>query len=154
MTANLTATLQIAKRLYSLAQEHNDPALIVGAYECLASTLYFCGDFDAAHESAALGVQIWRSGKVQSQVEELMAPGVVCLCYKALSEWHLGEAASYQVTIAEAVSVAKQLHDMHALVLVLYWSTYLACLEGDFAKVGRLASDLMETSMRLTFATW
>jgi hypothetical protein len=66
----------------------------------------------------------------------------------------LGEAASYQVTIAEAVSVAKQLHDMHALVLVLYWSTYLACLEGDFAKVGRLASDLMETSMRLTFATW
>ena len=31
MTANLTATLQIAKRLYSLAQEHNDPALIVGA---------------------------------------------------------------------------------------------------------------------------
>jgi serine/threonine protein kinase/predicted ATPase len=154
MTANLTATLQIAKRLYSLAQEHNDPALIVGAYECLASALYFCGDFDAAHESAALGVQIWRSGREQSQVEELMAPGVVCLCYKALSEWHLGEAASYQVTMAEAVSVAKQLHDMHALVLVLYWSTYLACLEGDFAKVGRLASDLMETSMRLTFATW
>jgi serine/threonine protein kinase len=154
MTANLTATLQIAKRLYSLAEEHNEPAFIVGAYECLASTLYFCGDFDAAHESAALGVQIWRSGRVQIQVEELMAPGVACLCFKALSEWHLGEAASYQVTIAEAVSVAKQLHDMHALVLVLYWSTYLACLEGDFAKVGRLASDLMETSVRLTFATW
>ena len=154
MTANLTATMQIAKRLYSLAQEHTDPALMVGAYECLASTLYFSGDFDAAHESAALGVQIWRSGKVQSQVEELMAPGVVCLCFKALSEWHLGEAASYQVTIAEAISVAKQLHDMHALVLALYWSTYLACFEGNFAEVERLASDLMETSTRLTFATW
>ena len=88
--------------------KHNDPALIVGAYECLASTLYFLGDFDAAHESAALGVQIWRSGRVQSQVEELMAPGVSCLCFKALSEWHLGEAASYQVTIAEAVSLAKE----------------------------------------------
>jgi serine/threonine protein kinase/predicted ATPase len=154
MTANLTATMQIAKRLYSLAQEHTDPALMVGAYECLVSTLYFSGDFDAAHEFAALGVQIWRSGKVQSQVEELMAPGVSCLCFKALSEWHLGEAASYQVTIAEAISVAKQLHDMHALVLVLYWSTYLACLEGDFSKVGRLASDLMETSTRLAFGTW
>jgi hypothetical protein len=76
-----------------------------------------------------VGVQNWRSGTVQSQVEELMAPGVVCLCYKALTEWHLGEAASYQMTIAEAVSVAKQLHDMHALVLVHYWSTYLAYLE-------------------------
>ena len=83
-----------------------------------------------------------------------MVPGVVCLCYKALTEWHLEEAASYKVTIAEAVSVAKQLHDMHGLVLVAYWSTYLACLEGDFAEVGRLASDLMETSTRLTFATW
>jgi hypothetical protein len=67
-----------------------------------------------------LGVQIWRSGRVQSQVEELMAPGVVCLCYKALTEWHLGEAASSKVTIAEAASVAKQLHDMHGLVLVVY----------------------------------
>jgi serine/threonine protein kinase/predicted ATPase/GTPase SAR1 family protein len=154
MTANLTATMQIAKRVHSLAQEQNDPALMVGAYECLAVTLYFCGDFYTAHESAVVGVQNWRSGTVQSQVEELMAPGVVCLCYKALTEWHLGEAASYQMTIAEAVSVAKQLHDMHALVLVHYWSTYLAYLEGDFAKVGRLASDLMETSTRLTFGTW
>ena len=154
MTANLTATMQIAKQLYSLAQEHNDPALMVGAYECLASTRFFRGDFDAAHESAVLGVQIWRSGKVQSQVEELMAPGVVCLCFKGLAEWHLGEAASYKVTIAEAVSLAKQLHDMHALVLVVYWSTYLAYFEGDIAEVGRLASDLMETSTRLTFATW
>ena len=154
MTANLTATMQIAKRLHSLAKEQNDAALMVGAYECLASVLFFCGDFDTAHESAALGVQIWRSGRVQSQVEELMAPAVVCLCYKALTEWHLGEAASHQVTMAEAVGVANQLHDMHGLVLVLYWSTYLACLEGDFAKVGGLASDLMETSTRLTFATW
>jgi adenylate cyclase len=154
MTANLTATIQIAKRLYSLAQEHNDPAFMVGAYECLACTRFFCGDFGAAYESAVLGVQIWRSGKVQSQVEELMAPGVICLCFKGLAEWHLAEAASYKVTIAEAVSVAKQLHDMHGLLSVVYWSTYLACLEGDFAEVGRLASDLMETSTRLTFATW
>jgi tetratricopeptide (TPR) repeat protein len=154
MTANLTATMQIAKQLYSLAQERNDPALMVGAYECLASAWYFCGNFDAAYESAVLGVDIWRSGKVQSPVEELMTPGVVCLSYKALAEWHLREPASYQATIGEAVSVANQLHDMHALVLALYWSAFLARSDGDFAEVGRLASDLMETSTRLTFATW
>jgi hypothetical protein len=31
-TDKLTATMQIAKRIYSLAQEQNDPALMIGAY--------------------------------------------------------------------------------------------------------------------------
>ena len=38
-TDKLTATMQIAKRVYSLAQEQNDPALMIGAYQALACTL-------------------------------------------------------------------------------------------------------------------
>ena len=72
MTANLTATMQIAKRLYSLAQEHNDPGLMVGAYECLATALFFCGDFGAAYESAVLGVQIWVA-KTRTSVAEFLS---------------------------------------------------------------------------------
>ena len=37
----LTATMQIAERIYSLAQEQNDPALMLGAYRALAGTLLF-----------------------------------------------------------------------------------------------------------------
>jgi hypothetical protein len=36
----LTATLQIAKRVYSLAQEQNNSALMIEAYRALAGTLY------------------------------------------------------------------------------------------------------------------
>ena len=60
--------MQIAKRVYSLAQDQNDAALMIGAYNALASTLYFLGDFETARQYAMRGVQIWRSGGVQSHV--------------------------------------------------------------------------------------
>ena len=66
--------MQIAKRVYSLAQEQNDSALMIGAYRALAATLYFLGDFETARQYAMRGVQIWRSGGVQSPVEEVDAP--------------------------------------------------------------------------------
>jgi hypothetical protein len=45
VTDKLTATMQIAKRVYSLAQKQNDPALMIGAYSALAATLCYLGDF-------------------------------------------------------------------------------------------------------------
>ena len=61
--------MQIAKRVYSLAQNQNDSALMIGAYSALAATLYFLGDFEAARQNATCGLLIWRSGVVQSPVE-------------------------------------------------------------------------------------
>jgi len=40
-TDKLTATMQIAKRVYSLAQDHNDAGLMIGGCQALACTLYF-----------------------------------------------------------------------------------------------------------------
>jgi hypothetical protein len=41
MTDKLTATMQVAQRVYSLAQEQDDPPLMIEAYRALAATLYF-----------------------------------------------------------------------------------------------------------------
>ena len=48
MTDKLSATMQIAKRIYSLAQEQNEPALMIGTCAILAATHYFLGDFERA----------------------------------------------------------------------------------------------------------
>jgi predicted ATPase len=137
----------------SLAQEQNHAALMLGD-RVLAATLYYLGDFESALQHAIRGVQIWRSGRVPSPVEEPYMPAVPCLCYVALSEWHLGEIASCQVTIAEAIALAKELNDMHALVLALFYAAILAHFERNPAEVERLASDLIERSTRQNFATW
>jgi tetratricopeptide (TPR) repeat protein len=153
-TDKLKATMQIAGRVYSLAQEQNDARLMMGAYRVLASTLYFLGDFEHSGQYAMRGLEIWRSGAVQCQVEEVSAPAVNCLCFKALSEWHFGEIASCRATMAEAIPLAKELNDMPALAVALYFAGHLAHFEGNRAEVERLASELIELSTRQNFAIW
>jgi hypothetical protein len=53
-TDMLTAAMQVAQRVYSLAREQNDSALLVGACNALAGTLYFMGDFEATLSPACV----------------------------------------------------------------------------------------------------
>jgi predicted ATPase len=151
-TDKLTAALQLAKRIYALAQKQNEPAIMIGAYRALAITLYYLGNFEAAREYARRGVQIWHSGDVESPVEEVHAPVVICMCFEALSQWHLGETASCHATMTEAISLAKELNDTHALAQALYLSVMLGCYERNASEVVRLTSDLIELSTRQNFA--
>jgi len=154
MTDKLSATIRFAERVYSLAQEQNDAALMIGAYRALAATLYFFGDFESARQYAMCGLQIWRSEGVQSYGEEYNSPVVSCLYFEGLSEWHLGETASCHATMADAISLAKELNDMNALALALYFAGALAHFERNAVEVERLASDLTELSTRQNFALW
>ena len=154
VTDKLSATMQIAERIYALAQERNDPTLLMGAYRALANTLYFSGKFELARQYAMRGLQIWRSGIVESPTEEVTAYGVVFLYLGALTEWHLGEIASCQATIAEAISLAEGLSDMHGLALSLYFAGFLSHFQRNPAKVERMASALIELSARHNFAYW
>jgi tetratricopeptide (TPR) repeat protein len=154
MVDKLRATMQIAERVYSLAQEQNDAALMLGAYSGLACTLYFLGDFESTRKYARHGVQIWRSGGVQSYAEDVDTPVVGCLCHGALSDWHLGEIASCRTAMAEAISLAKELKDMNTLALALNWAASLGYAERNPAEVDRLASELIELSTRHNFVYW
>jgi hypothetical protein len=100
------------------------------------------------------GVQIWRSGSVQSPVEEVTAPAVSCLCDEALFEWLFGEIVSSQATMAAAILLAKELNDMHGLALALHYSAMLGYCESNPGEVERLASDLIELSTRQNFPDW
>jgi tetratricopeptide (TPR) repeat protein len=146
------ARLFVAERVHALAQEQNDAALMVGAYRALAVTLYYLGDFESGQQSAMRGVKIWRSVGVQSPVEEVTAPAVSCLSHEALFEWFFGEIVSCHATMAEAISLAKDLNDMHALALALWLAGFLAHFERNAVEVERLASDLIELSTRQNFA--
>jgi tRNA A-37 threonylcarbamoyl transferase component Bud32/tetratricopeptide (TPR) repeat protein len=148
MTGKLSAAMQIAERVYSLAQEQDDPALMIGADNALAGTQYYSGDFESAGQHAQHGLQIWRSGSIQSSAEDLYTPAVGCLGYWALSAWHLGDIASCQVNLDKAISLAKERKDTNALALALNWAVNLAYFERNPAEVDRLASDMIQLSTR------
>jgi predicted ATPase/predicted nucleic acid-binding Zn ribbon protein len=153
-TDKLSATMQIAQRVYFLAQEQNEPALMIGACAILSTTHYFSGNFENCGQYATSGAQLWRSGFLQSHVEDVDQHAINCLCQKALVEWHIGEITSSQVTIEEAIALAKGLYDMQGLAVALHWAATLAYLERNLAEVERLASDLIELSTRQSFAHW
>jgi tetratricopeptide (TPR) repeat protein len=151
-TDKMSAAMHIAERIHSLAQEQNEPERMIGAYTVMAATLYHLGDFDTARQYWLRGVKVWRSGGVRSSFEEVDSQAVSCLYHEALIEWHFGEMASSRVTMAEAISLAKELNDMHGLALALYYSAVLGYFELNPAVVEHLASDLIELSTRHNFA--
>jgi hypothetical protein len=51
--------VQIAKRIYSLAQEQNDSSLMIEAFRAMTGALYWLGDFEASRKYAIRGLQIW-----------------------------------------------------------------------------------------------
>jgi tetratricopeptide (TPR) repeat protein len=153
-TGKLSATMQIAKRLYALAQEQNDSSLLLGAYTALACTLYCLGDFETCGQYAVRGVQLWRSLGAQSPVVEVDAAAVSILCYKALFDAHIGEITSSHATIVEAISLAKELNDMHGLAVALGFAAGLNIAERNLAEVERYSSDLIELSTRHHYAQW
>jgi tetratricopeptide (TPR) repeat protein len=148
----LSATMRIAKRVYTLAQEQNDPALMIGGCRGLALTHYYMGDFESARHYAMRGIEIWRSGGIRSPVEEITAPAVSCLFHKSLCEWHYGEITYCHPTMAEAIALAKELNDTHALTVALWTAAILAHFVRHPGEVERLASDLIELATRRNFA--
>jgi tetratricopeptide (TPR) repeat protein len=154
MTDKLSVAMQIAERLHFLAQEQSDAALIFTACGSLASTLTFLGDFESARQFASQGVQIWRSGKVQADMEEYLSPVCVCLVYWAICEWHIGEIVTCHALMDEGISIAREPKDMNTLAMALNWAAVLAYLERDPAEVDRFASEAIELCTRHNFALW
>ena len=56
--------------------------------------------------------------------------------------------------MVEAISLAKELNDMHGLASTLYYAASFAYHERNLAEVERLASDVIELSTRHHFAHW
>jgi serine/threonine protein kinase/tetratricopeptide (TPR) repeat protein len=153
-TDKMSAAMQIAERLYSLAQEQNDAGFMLGACRALSCTLYYSGNCESARQYARRGVQIWRSEGVHSYAEDLHSPVVGCLCYEAFAASHLGEIAYCQANLEEAISLAKESKDMNDLAFALGWTAGLGHAERNPTEVERHASDLIELSTRHNFVFW
>jgi adenylate cyclase len=91
---------------------------------------------------------------VQFLPEELDVIAVTSLCFEALFHWHLGQTALWHTTFTEAVSLAKELNDMHGLAVALSWAAYLHLEDRQPSEVERLTSELIELSTRQYFPHW
>jgi predicted ATPase len=117
----------------------------------MAAILYCLGDLEAGQQYTRRSIQIWHSGPVRLAPEEVDVPVVTCLCYEAIFQWNFGDITSCHEALAEAISVAKELNDMHAFAVALSWAAAVAQLERTPAEAERLASELIGLSTRHNF---
>jgi predicted ATPase len=150
----LSTAMPLAKRVHSLAQEQNDSTLMIGACTAVAATNYYMGEFVTARQYTARALQIWRSGDTRSPFQEVDAQPVGCLSHEAGLQWHFGEIPACDATIAESISLAKELNDMHGLAVALNYAAFLAYYECDVGGLERLAVNLIELATRHSFAHW
>ena len=150
----LSAAMEAAERVYSLTQKQDNPALMIGGCTPLAITLYFLGDFETGQKYTRRGLEIWHSERIESPVEEVDVPVVSILSFEALFEWHAGETIRCQVTMAEAISLAKELNDLHGLAVTLWHAGWLAYFARNRVEVEHCASELIELSTRQNFILW
>jgi predicted ATPase len=146
--------MALANQVFWLAKEQDDPALMMGARRALAVSLFCVGDFQNARQHAVQSIQIWRSGGGYDFIQEVDAPPVTCLTTRALCEWHSGDVDSCNASIAEAIALAKELHNMQALAQAIYYAGIVAHFDGHIAEVDRSASELIDLSAQHNFVTW
>jgi hypothetical protein len=65
ITDKMSAAMQIAERLYSLAKEQDDPALMIGAYRALAALALWHAAVLASYERNPAEVDRWASESVE-----------------------------------------------------------------------------------------
>ncbi len=153
-TDTLRATLRIAKRIYSLAQEQNEACAIDRSLLYIGNTHYFCGNFEACGQYATRGVKLWRGAGERSPVDAEDPPEVACLCCEALFKWHNNEITSAEETIEEAVSLLERLPNKHALAVAFHHSVVFAYFKRNPAEVEHLAAILIELSTAQNFGHW
>ena len=151
VSLKLKEAMQIATRMYSLAQEHRDFSLWMKVNMALGVTHYYLGDFTHARQETASGVRLWQSGVEKSQLEELDEPVIGCLCHKAFCAWHSGQIASARSTMGEAIVVAKRLKNTHGIAVALHYSATLSYMERNPIQAAQVAAELAELSTRQHF---
>jgi hypothetical protein len=124
-------------------------ASVLGARGALLSVLAHFFEYGRWGSPVQMGVE----GQSLT-AEEYYTPVIGCLIFEALCEWHFGEIASSQATMTEAISLAKELNDMHALALAPHLAAFLGHFERNPAEVERCASNTIELSTRHNFVYW
>jgi class 3 adenylate cyclase/predicted ATPase len=99
----------LGEQLLTLAQQAQDPALLVAAHRALGATLFHLGAQASAHMHLAQGLALY--DPQQHRVSAFLYgedSGVTCRSYAARALWYLGSPDQGLVRLDETVTLAQQ----------------------------------------------
>jgi class 3 adenylate cyclase/predicted ATPase len=148
---NMRAEYQVAhalgEQLLTLAQQAQDPAMLVAAHRALGTTLLWMGAVLSAQAHFAQGIAL--SDAQQYRVAVLLYgedAGVVCRSFAAWALWYLGYPDQALARSQEAVTLARQ----NAHPFSLGFTLHHAAMLHAFRRERRAAQERAEATIILT----
>jgi class 3 adenylate cyclase/predicted ATPase len=137
---------KLAEQLLTLAQQAQDPAILVAAHRAVGTTLFWLGAGASSHTHFAQGIAFYDPQQHRASAflygEDA---GVICHIYTALTLWHLGYPDQGLTRCHEAVTWAQQSAHPFSLGLVLG----AAAMFHQFRREMPAAQDYAESAIHL-----
>jgi predicted ATPase len=146
---------ELGEQLFALAQNVQDPALLLEAHSALGQTFSYLGEFSRAHAYCAHGIALYDPRQHRSLAflygEDA---GVVCLFHAAWNLWYLGYPDQALKRIDDALALAQELSHFHSLAEALLFAAMLR----QFRREVETAQEQTETAITLSteqgFSFW
>ena len=124
----IRASLVLGEQLLSVAQELDDPSLLVQAHYVLMCTVYELGDFSSAYRHAEQGLTLYNIQQHGTHGFRYAGvdPGIASLTFAALSLWCQGYPDQASQKGQELIALAQELVHPFAQAYTLFASLWLS----------------------------
>jgi DNA-binding winged helix-turn-helix (wHTH) protein/predicted ATPase len=139
---------ELAEQCLSLAQNVNNPIVLVGAHHLLGCALYPLGEFALAREHWEAGIALYDSQQRRSALGD---SGVLCLSYAAWVLWFLGYPDQALQRIHAALTLAQERFHPYSLAIALNYASELHHLRREVQAVQERAEALVALSTEQGF---
>jgi predicted ATPase len=124
VSSRLTKSRALAERLFSLAQNAQDPDLLIQAHVAFTVTTFSQGELIATREHAEQGTALYDRKRHQTHIHIYgQDPGVACLAFGAVAHWLLGHPDKAIERSREAIILGEELGHPTSHALALYFAT-------------------------------
>ncbi|MCI0666323.1 MAG: protein kinase [Acidobacteria bacterium] len=130
--AKLGDARQMAEQLLRMAEQANDPLLLLGGHYTLGTTLQFLGELPLGHEHLEHAISYYDQKKSRVyRAIYTVDPGVFCLCEMVRTLWLLGYPDQAGRRLDEALELGRVTDDPQGMAFALVKAVYLHSCRRD-----------------------
>ncbi|MFQ5595325.1 MAG: AAA family ATPase, partial [Anaerolineae bacterium] len=153
--AELQTAHEVAEQLLNLAQNEQDPALLLEAHRALGPTLLWLGEFAPARAHLEQGIALYDPQQHHSHAFLYGTdPGGACLRHAPYPLWSLGYPNQALDRSREALILAQELSHPHSLAAALGLATFIHQFRREVQATQERAEAAIALSAEQGFAYW
>jgi DNA-binding winged helix-turn-helix (wHTH) protein/tetratricopeptide (TPR) repeat protein len=153
MSANLRAARATAEELLLVSEREGDVSGLVEGHRIMATTWFHLGNFQAALDHLERGIALYDPHHHSSHAFLFgQDPGVSCLCWHAVTTWHLGHPDNAVASASNAIDLARRIGHPFSLSYAMNFMAFVHQLRLDPAATIRFAAEAIRYAQEQSLA--